>query len=99
MKFRIKTLVDAVRDQENLAESLAVLGDAPGAYPSGTRVRKINSDETDAHPNGSLATVRGSECLPADLHATHGEFFYCVEWDDLPGVPVHVQSNRLAVAP
>ena len=62
---------------------------APGAWPSGTRVMKINSGQGDGHQDGALATVLGSHQL-----GQHG-LGYCVEWDDRPGMPVWTIEMRL----
>lgn len=63
--------------------------EAPGAWPNGTRVRKICSSSGDKHTDGALAYVRGS--LGAG-----GMVGYFVEWDDLPLVPVFIAGLRLA---
>jgi hypothetical protein len=75
---------------------------APGAWPNGTRVRKSVEEPGDAHEVGALATVLGSigpapeEAEPAWVRGLYG---YFVEWDDTPGVPVLVTSNRIERAP
>lgn len=67
-------------------------GDAQGAWPKGTRVAKLMAAVGDSHPDGALATVVGS--VPVDLITRKG-YAYCVEWDDLPGVPVWIIDYRL----
>jgi hypothetical protein len=55
---------------------------APGAYPNGTRVVKLASDDGDSHKDGDLGTVIGS------LLAPKLGICYFIEWDDSPGLPV-----------
>lgn len=64
--------------------------EAPGAWPNGTRVRKVGSSAGDSHRDGDLATVRGS------VGPALGTSGYFVEWDDLPTVPVFVAGTRIA---
>lgn len=54
--------------------------DAEGAWPKGSRVRKIVSETGDHHTVGSLATILGS------LRETDGErrIMYWLEWDATP---------------
>jgi hypothetical protein len=65
-------------------------GQAEGALPNGTRVRKINSKPDDTHRDGALATILGSLAVPESSHIG-----YFVEWDDLPGVPVAIADFRV----
>lgn len=62
---------------------------APGALASGTRVMKTNSEDEDAHPNGSLGTVLGSMAHPEVMN---GLIFYFIEWDARPGIAVGTVS-------
>lgn len=86
---------------------LSMTTQAPGAWPNGTIVQKVNSQPDDGTPNGTLGTVTGSldvsksaakEGLPA-------RFAYFVDWRTTPGVPVFcVDTNndgtpRLELAP
>jgi len=66
------------------------LGDAPGAWPQGTRVRKSRNDPGDTHTIGDQATVLSSQGPMA------GMYLYFVEWDDLPKIPVGIRSDKLA---
>lgn len=59
-----------------------------GAMPNGTRAVKVGSDDGDVHGDGAACTVRGSAMAL-------GTVVYCVEWDDLPGVPVAIVARRL----
>ncbi len=71
----------------------AIIGrQEPGAWPLGSRVRKLTSNESDTHPPGAMATIRGS-CGPFTSDAGGPpSMVYVVEWDDLPGVPVLVAA-------
>lgn len=79
------------------------LGDAPGAWPKGTRVRKRNSAPDDYHKNGTLGTVHASLAVPQRVRdrireATGREcgFFYLLVWDGM-AIPVLVPDDRLEV--
>lgn len=67
---------------------------APGAWPNGTRVSKINTEPVDIHPDGALATIIGSIGPFADMPSLYA---YCVEWDDHTGLPVWISAHRLAL--
>jgi len=78
---------------EQFGAALAVLSDAVGAWPHGTRVAKTNSEPSDKHRDGSLGTILGSlGPIPWEGRQTWG---YCLIWDDMPGVPVWTKSTRL----
>jgi hypothetical protein len=62
---------------------------APGAMANGTRVRKVNSAAGDTHHDGAGALVLGS------VGPALGRYGYYVEWDDHPGIPVFIASDRL----
>jgi len=78
-------------------------------YPKGTRVRKTNSEESDAHPDGSLGTITnpnvdiqklvqgGSDYYFAtDVHDGRGTvYFYFVDWDSGIPFPVGVLGSKL----
>jgi hypothetical protein len=73
-------------------------GDAFGAMPRGTRVRKSVMHIGDTHQIGAMATVVASQG-PMDSHEFPGvKFFYFVEWDDLPGIPVGIRSDKITAA-
>ena len=79
-----------------MSDDLFALGSthqAPGAWPNGTRVAKVNTGKGDSHGDGALATVLGSHKL--DIGGTG----YCVEWDDAPGAPVWIVAHRLERVP
>lgn len=69
-------------------------GEAPGAIPNGTRVRKAREDVSgDLTPLGMQGTVLASHLLPegADVSSPLGipvKYAYFVEWDDKPGLPI-----------
>jgi len=69
---------------------------APGAIPNGAAVEKVNSEPGDCHHDGARATVVGSwgslgVCRLPD------RYFYFVEWEDRPGVPVGIGGHRIRV--
>ncbi len=68
---------------------------APGAYPNGSRVEKVATEEGDTHPIGALATVLGSVC---DLAQPHLGIGYFVEWDAHPRRAVLVVANKIRPA-
>jgi hypothetical protein len=70
-------------------------GEAPGAYPNGTRVVKIFDEEADTHRIGAKATVLGSIRAPAELREK-SPYFYFVEWDAHPRFAVGVVSRKIA---
>lgn len=57
---------------------------APGAYPNGTRVKKVKAEPGDKHPIGTEATVLGSMAAPPVGTG------YFVEWDSRPSYAVFV---------
>jgi hypothetical protein len=64
---------------------------AKGAWPNGTRCRKVKSAKGDTHNDGALCTVLGS--------VRDGSLLgYFVEWDDFPGLPVGIMADRLEKA-
>lgn len=65
-------------------------GQAAGAFLNGSRVKKSRNDPGDTHTVGDCATVLASN------GPINGEYFYFVEWDDLPGVPVGIRGGKLA---
>lgn len=74
--------------------------EAEGAWPNGTRVRKVNSQDGDGHLDGSLGTILGSY---KNTHKTEPKFedvayLYWVEWDDMPKVPIGTISTKLEKA-
>lgn len=68
-----------------------------GAYPAGTRVRKMNSVDTDGHKNGDFATVLSST---QEIRINGMDIrMYNVVWDDMPTISTLVASNRLEPVP
>lgn len=78
-------------------------GEADGAIPNGTQVRKVSTQEGDRTSIGALGTVYssidGSEL--ADDPAALGHdgqpvlFFYFIEWDDRPGVYIGITDAKI----
>lgn len=65
--------------------------EAPGAIRNGTRVRKVKTEPSDAHPIGAMATVLGSMTAP------RVGMIYFVEWDALPRSAVAVVPWKIEV--
>jgi hypothetical protein len=64
--------------------------EAPGAWPNGTPVCKVNSQPGDATPDGTIGLVLGSIAAPP-----LPGFGYFVIWATRPGVPVFcADTNR-----
>lgn len=83
-------------------KTLALISDAPGAWPKGSRVMKVIREPGDTHGPGDMATVLGSigpmppgKDIPAWMV---GLYCYCVAWDDMPDIPVFVTNNKITVA-
>ena len=74
-----------------------VEGQAPGAYPNGSRVRKVMGEPGDAHPVGSLATVISS-MSGEQVGLDRVGIGYFVEWDASPKAAVLVVAAKLALA-
>jgi hypothetical protein len=69
---------------------------AKGAMPNGTRVRKVNSEAKDGHPDGSLATIIGSiSAGPLGINGVTIRYLYFVEFDDLPHVGIGISEPRI----
>jgi hypothetical protein len=66
---------------------LVYTGEAPGAIPNGTRVRKCTTEEGDHHPIGALARVVGSVSDGSD-------FGYWVKWDDIE-IACFITGNKI----
>ena len=88
---------------DELLDAMAGLGEHDGyfgmftryetsdAYPNGTRVTKIWSEPSDAHPIGALGTVLGSLRHPEEGIA------YFIEWDASPHCAVLVVAKKLGL--
>jgi hypothetical protein len=61
---------------------------AEGAYPNGTRVRKVNADSGDQTRNGAIGTVLGSI-------TGRGMLGYFIEWDAMPRAAFFLASHRI----
>lgn len=64
-------------------------GEAPGAYPNGSRIKKVWGEPGDANPLGTEGTVLGSV-----YHPDHG-YAYFVEWDTRPKWAVGVTERKI----
>lgn len=76
-------------------------GDADGAVPIGGRVVKCNSEEGDLTPDGTEGTVVSSINVPDNIGKELGVdviFFYFIEWDTEPDLPVGVIDKKLRPA-
>ena len=85
-----------------------IVGKDKGRWPKGTRVKKVQSKPGDGHQDGALGTIVGAwgplgPSQRAELiiklakKGMNGdiEYFYFVEWDDIPGIPVGVADCRI----
>jgi hypothetical protein len=80
--------------------------EAPNAQiANGERIIKVNSEDEDAHPNGSEGVVVGSldmreapqlQALPPEQQ--HVEVAYFIAWDDAPSLPVGTLDYKVVAA-
>jgi hypothetical protein len=63
---------------------------AEGALKNGTRIRKINSNFAEDHPNGSPGVIVGS--IGPGVNQMYG---YFVIWDDNPEQIVFMTSTKI----
>lgn len=73
-------------------------GEAPGAYPNGTRIVKVRSEEGDATALGMSGEVVASHYvgdIPPPEGVPASDYFYFVAWDWMPGVPVGVVDWKI----
>lgn len=65
-------------------------GEAEGAYPNGTRIVKVRSEEGDGTTIGTGGVVLSSMAIPDDLDVpltpdgARPSYFYFVKFDDFP---------------
>ena len=72
---------------------------ADGAWPNGTRVVKVLTEEGDSHQTGDMGTVIGSIEAPPDVARLYDAgYFYFIEWDDHPRIAVGIISLKIARA-
>lgn len=64
-----------------------------GALPSGSRVRKVKSENGDANPNGTQGTILGSISVE---ELQNGALLYFVAWDTAPRTAVAVMHFKIA---
>ena len=82
--------IRTLRDMRAGEQPMYPPGQARGALPNGTRVKKVRDDPGDTHTIGDQAVVLASH------GPRHGQLLYFVVWDDLPGIPVGIQASKLA---
>jgi hypothetical protein len=61
----------------------------PGAYPNGTRIRKVRMDFGDTHKVGSTGRVLGSLSNPSI------GIGYFIEWDHWPRTAVFIMGAKI----
>lgn len=68
-----------------------------GFQDKGTRVRKVNSEDGDYHPNGHLGVISFTlGGMPEDATKYPGVWFYFVSWDgDKHPQPVGTMGPKL----
>lgn len=69
-----------------------IFGEAEGAYPLNSRVRKALSNPGDATPTHTEGRVLSSFGPLADPVCGAEHFGYFIEWDNRPGLPVFVSA-------
>jgi hypothetical protein len=69
--------------------------EAPGAFPNGTRIKKVTYTEGDSTEIGQKGTVLGS--IAVDLEEDV-PYFYFVEWDWKPRHAVGIVSVKIGLA-
>lgn len=70
-------------------------GQAAGAIPNGCKVVKQNSEEGDAHPDGTRGVVLSSIGAPPEMLAEGFDpFFYFVDWGD-SGIPIGTMGRKV----
>lgn len=76
--------------------------EAKGALANGTRVRKRNSEEGDATPDGTggiiLGSVNGRLAGVPNAEADGVTYLYFVEWDNRPKVAVGTLDKKIEEA-
>lgn len=78
--------------------------EAEGAIPNGTTIVKVNSEDTDGHPDGSRGVILGSldaRDLPTDGIAPHllpVTYVYFVEWKATPWIAVAILDTKVKPA-
>lgn len=69
-------------------EKLDMTQQAEGAILNGNKVEKVNAEELDTHPNGTIGTVIGSFAIPPEALVEappilkNVKFGYFVTWDN-----------------
>lgn len=68
-------------------------GQADGAIPNGTRIRKKIYEGKDAHQIGAKGKILSSHG-PVTVKGISA-YCYFVEWDDTPGIPVFIVGYKI----
>lgn len=83
-----------ILDERGAVVALFYPGEAEGAIPNQTRVRKCNTKPGDSYPDGTEGTVLSSVDCSEDPNVPH-PFAYFISWDPQPGVPVLIGGHRI----
>jgi hypothetical protein len=79
-----------------LADDEIAFGQAEGAIPNGSYVRKVNSEPGDETPNGTLGKVFGSVGpMPASDEKFAGVYGYFIGFDTKPDMLGFVIGTKL----
>jgi hypothetical protein len=104
LEFELVVLREAIIDSLMTGDfpldaALAYTGEAEGAFPNRTRVRKSSYEEGDTFDTGTRGTVIGS-IGPTDGSTPGlepGEYMYVVLWDPFPELPVFIRGRKIEV--
>jgi len=98
--FCSQACFDKIESQNDSDETHAFYhsGQAPGAIPNGTRVKKVVCESGDGHPIGSTGVVLGSVGPGYIPQLGREAYGYWVEWDEDPGkgIPCFVGDHKIA---
>jgi hypothetical protein len=86
---------DDVIAKEPGTAALFIPGKAEGAIPNGTRIVKCNTQTRDSFFDGDAGTVKASHLSDGLPGIPPSPFFYFVEFDKKPGLPVAIFGNRI----
>jgi hypothetical protein len=69
--------------------------------PNGTRIRKAVFEPRDGHKIGAEGVILDSLAVPdnAPMLIPNVKVIYAVEWDDMPGMAVHVLDYKIEAKP
>ena len=86
--------VNKLLAQEGRIAALMLLGQAAGAIPNGSRIRKIKTEPGDSYQDGTEGTVLSSLDFTGAPDVPH-PFAYFISWDPDPNVPVLIGGHRI----